>query len=327
MRKREEVQEMLRRQSLSPAGATLAEPRPWSEGLSAAYRNWLRQLEAVEGKSPHTVSAYRADVRVALERLAPSVPHPLGPEDLTPARSRAYLSFLNAAGQSPRSVGRRLAAFRSFLRYLRGRGWLPHDPTSALQPPRAGRRLPRFVPEEELVRLLDSPWEDSPRGRRDRAIFELLYGSGMRLSELTTLTREAVDLRGRTVRVMGKGRKERLVVFGTQAGEALRAHLEQLRADGVGAGGPLFPGRRGRLSGRTVQRIVRARLLRLGRAGGHSPHALRHSFATHMLDRGADIRVIQELLGHASLSTTQIYTHVSIETLRKAFDEAHPRAR
>jgi integrase/recombinase XerC len=309
-----------------------------------AHANWARQLEAVEGLSAHTVKAYVADVRQALDRLAAgllrerqdSLPEPLDaapanaalePVHLDAARVRAYLAFLNASGRSPRSVARKLAALRSFARYLRQRGWLEADPTAAVRAPRAGRRLPRFVPEEDLLRLLEGSWEDSPRGRRDRAVFELLYGTGMRLSELVGLDREDVDLRARTARVLGKGSKERIVIFGGAAREALLAHMEELRRSGEPSAGPLFPGRRGRISPRSVQRLVKARLSSLSRSSGHSPHALRHSFATHMLDHGADIRVIQELLGHASLSTTQVYTHVSIETLRKAFHDAHPRAR
>jgi integrase/recombinase XerC len=281
----------------------------------------------VEGKSPHTVSAYSADVAVALERMALPGASPLDPGQIDAPKVRAYVAVLGASGQSARSINRRVAALRSFLRYLRKRSWIEGDPTRDLQAPREGRRLPRFVPEEELVALLDGPWEDTPRATRDRTILELLYGTGMRLSELVGLDRESVDLRHGTVRVLGKGRKERVVVYGEKAKTALSVYLASLREAGEPAAGPLFPGRRGRLSARTVQRIVGLHLQRLSRAGGHSPHALRHSFATHMLDRGADIRAIQELLGHASLSTTQIYTHVSIETLRKAFDEAHPRAR
>jgi integrase/recombinase XerC len=308
-----------------PVGS--APPPSWSDGLRSAYQNWLRQLGAVEGKSPHTTSAYAADVRSALDRIASAGRAPLNPGDVGAPQARAWLAFLNASGQSPRSVGRRLAALRSFLRYLRARKWIEDDPTRDLQPPKQGRRLPRFVPEEELIRLLDGQWGESTRDLRDRAILEVLYGTGIRLSELVGLDREAVDFRGSCLRVLGKGSKERIVVFGAKARSALQAHLEALRREGAPASGPLFPGRRGRISPRTVQNIVKQRLTRIGRAGGHSPHALRHSFATHMLDRGADIRVIQELLGHASLSTTQVYTHVSIETLRKAFDEAHPRAR
>lgn len=327
---------MLRRESVERGQEN------WSRGLRSAYANWLRQLESVEGKSPHTVSAYRSDVGAALNRMAGALPREsrpaealpeesaavgLEPSDIDPARVRAYVAFLGAGGQSPRSINRKIASLRSFLRYLRMRSWIENDPTRDLPRPREGRRLPRFVPEEELLSLLDGQWEDSATARRDRAILELFYGTGIRLSELVGLDRESIDLRRGTARVLGKGRKERVVVFGEKTRLALEAHLDSLRREGAPSSGPLFPARTGRLCARSVERIVAHHLGRLSRSGGHSPHALRHSFATHMLDRGADIRAIQELLGHASLSTTQIYTHVSIETLRKAFDEAHPRAR
>lgn len=300
---------------------------PWDRGLSAAFDNWLRQLSAVEEKSPHTVSAYERDVRAALDRIALTTPDPLRPSDLDPPRARAYLAWLGTAQVAPRSVNRKIAALRSFCRYLKARGWIPEDPTAGLKTPRLGRRLPRFVPEEELQSLLDGDWSQEANGLRDRAILELFYATGMRLSELVGLQREDVDLRRQTVRVLGKGRKERIAVFGEKARQALEEYREQLRAQQGRASGPLFPGRAGALSPRTVQRIVGRHLGRLARAGGRNPHVLRHSFATHLLDRGADIRAIQELLGHASLGTTQIYTHVSVETLRRAFDSAHPRAR
>jgi len=300
----------------------------WDRGLAAAFDNWQRQLASVEGKSPHTVAAYGRDVRAALDRLAATSPDPLRPRDLDPPRARAYLAWLGASRVAPRSVQRKMAALRSFCRYLKARGWIPEDPTTSLKAPRLGRRLPRFVPEEELQDLLDGDWSAEPNGLRDRAILELFYATGMRLSELVSLQREDVDLRRQTVRVLGKGRKERIVVFGEKAREAIEQYREQLRAQHGRASGPLFPGRSGgTISPRTVQRIVGRHLGRLARAGGRNPHVLRHSFATHLLDRGADIRAIQELLGHASLGTTQVYTHVSVETLRRAFDQAHPRAR
>jgi integrase/recombinase XerC len=315
----------------APADVEPTEPEAlergrWSRSLQSTYQNWVRQLAAVEEKSPHTVDAYSADVRFALDRIASTREGELEPTGIDEAGLRAVVALLNARGQAPRSVGRRIAAFRSFVRYLRKRGWLETDPGAQLGSPRAGRRLPRFLPEENLTRLLDGPWEESPEGRRDHAILELFYATGIRLSELVGLDREDVDLRQRTLRVLGKGRKERVVVFGEQAAAALAAHLGEGSGRGLGAT-PLFAGRSGRISNRTVERIVGRHLGRLGRAGGHSPHVLRHSFATHMLDRGADLRAIQELLGHAGLGTTQIYTHVSIETLRRGFDAAHPRAR
>jgi site-specific recombinase XerD len=295
--------------------------------LSAAFHNWRRQLSAVEEKSPHTVSAYERDVRAALDRIAGTVSDPLRPGDLDTARARAYLAWLGAAQVAPRSVQRKIAALRSFCRYLKARGWIPEDPTAGLQGPRLGRRLPRFVPEEELQSLLDGDWSQEPNGLRDRAILELFYATGIRLSELVGLQREDLDLRRQTVRVLGTGRKERIVVFGEKARQALEEYRAHLRMRQGRASGPLFPGRSGPLSPRTVQRIVGRHLGRLARAGGRNPHVLRHSFATHLLDRGADIRAIQELLGHASLGTTQVYTHVSVEALRRAFDQAHPRAR
>jgi integrase/recombinase XerC len=220
-----------------------------------------------------------------------------------------------------RSVIRKVAALRSFGRYLYRRDLIASDPSVLLVLPRAGSRLPRFIPESELASLLDGKWPDDPRSTRDRAILELLYATGIRLSELVGIDREDVDLAGRTVRVLGKGRKERIACFGPPAAEALRAHMAASPGQL-----PLFCGPSGkRLTPRTVQRRVRAHLGRLARAGGASPHALRHSFATHLLDRGADIRMIQELLGHAGLGTTQVYTHVSIEALRDAVDRFHPR--
>jgi site-specific recombinase XerD len=273
------------------------------------------------------VSAYGRDVHAALDRIACTVSVPLRPSDLDTARARAYLAWLGAARVAPRSVQRKIAALRSFCRYLKARGWIPEDPTAGLQGPRLGRRLPRFVPEEELQSLLDGDWSGEPNGLRDRAILELFYATGIRLSELVGLQREDLDLRRQTVRVLGKGRKERIVVFGEKARQALEEYRAQLRMQQGRASGPLFPGRSGSLSPRTVQRIVGRHLGRLARAGGRNPHVLRHSFATHLLDRGADIRAIQELLGHASLGTTQVYTHVSVEALRRAFDQAHPRAR
>lgn len=314
---------------IDPPGGASA--HAWTPGLTSAYENWRRQLAAVEGRSPHTVSAYGDDARGALDRIAATVDRPLAPEDLTRERIRAWLSFLGVAGKAPRTVQRRLSGMRSFLRYLFRRGWLPGDPSRELGSPKSPRRLPRQVPEEELCRLLDGPWPATERGCRDHAILELFYATGMRLSELVGLNRDSIDLRARTARVMGKGRKERLLVFGESAARAVEAYLVELRAVGASPRGPLFRGRRGterpRLSARTVERIVQRHLGTIARAGGHSPHALRHSFATHMLDRGADLRSLQELLGHTSLQTTEIYTHVSIETLRRAFDASHPRAR
>ncbi|MBK8230432.1 MAG: tyrosine recombinase XerC [Candidatus Eisenbacteria bacterium] len=308
-------------------------PRSWAPELVALFERWVRQLEAVEEKSLHTVSAYAADTRDALSQIGKALEHPVGVGDLSRERVRSWLALQGVRGSAPRSVVRRLSAFRSFLRYLTRHRLLAEDPTADLKAPKLPRRLPRFVPEEELISVLDGPWEQDSLALRDRAVLELLYGTGMRLSELVGLDCGAVDLESGTARVLGKGRKERVLVFGGKTREALAAYLEVTDGAARGAHDPLFLGRArnegapGRLSARTVQRLVGKHLERLARASGRTPHALRHSFATHMLDRGADLRAIQELLGHESLQTTQLYTHVSIEALRRSFDRAHPRAR
>lgn len=297
-------------------------------GLAAALVNWSEgQLCAVEGKSPHTVTSYASDVRLFLHWAA-AHGHREADAWKLPVM-RAYLSVMTTRGSKPSSIIRRVAAFRSFGRYLSRRGLIPADPASRLVLPRKSGRLPRFIPEPEIQRLLNGPWGTEERDLRDRAILEMLYGTGMRLSELVGLDREDVDLAAGTARVLGKGGKERQVCFGPPAADALRAYLNGSRSEAEkGRGAAIFTGPSGRrVHPRTVQRRVALQLGRLARAGGASPHALRHSFATHLLDHGAEIRAIQELLGHASLGTTQVYTHVSIEALREAVDRFHPRSR
>lgn len=297
-------------------------------GFVAALGNWSEgQLLAVEGKSPHTAAAYASDVRIFLAWADSRGSS--GVQAWKLPVMRAYMSVLATRGAKPSSVIRKVAAFRSFGRYLARRGLIPVDPASRLVLPRKGGRLPRFIPEPEIQRLLNGPWGKEARNLRDRAIIEVLYGTGMRLAELVGLDRQDIDLAACTARVLGKGGKERLVCFGPPAADALRAYLQAPRAGGSRAGvQAVFTGPSGRrLHPRTVQRRVALHLGRLARAGGASPHALRHSFATHLLDHGAEIRAIQELLGHASLGTTQVYTHVSIEALRDAVDRFHPRSR
>ena len=297
-------------------------------GLAAALGNWSEgQLCAVEGKSPHTVSSYASDVRLFLAWAAER--GSAGAAAWKLPVMRAYMSVLTTRGAKPSSIIRKVAAFRSFGRYLTRRCLIPSDPASRLVLPRKGGGLPRFIPEPEIQRLLNGHWGGDERDLRDRAILEMLYGTGIRLSELVGLDREDVDLAAGTARVLGKGGKERQVCFGPPAAEALRAYLMVARArTNRGGGQAIFTGPSGRrVHPRTVQRRVALQLGRLARAGGASPHSLRHSFATHLLDHGAEIRAIQELLGHASLGTTQIYTHVSIEALREAVDRFHPRSR
>ncbi len=284
----------------------------------------------LEGRnlSVHTVAAYKRDLAqfeqflrdlVRDERPAPS--------DFTVGAVRRFVSSLTAAQYSRRSVQRKLAAVKSFARFLVSRGVLATNPTSGLAAPRAERRLPSFLTQKETERLFEVSTSPGTSDLRDRAILELLYSTGIRLSELTDLTCGRVYLDDGVARVVGKGRKERIVPVGRAAVAALRSYLSARTDAPTERGQPLFTnGRGGALSGRTIQRMVKRRLGEVSEARHLSPHVLRHTFATHMLNAGADLRAVQELLGHASLSSTQIYTHVSTERLKKIYRRAHPRA-
>jgi site-specific recombinase XerD len=255
--------------------------------------------------------------------------------DLTAAHARLWIASQQAGGARPRSIARRRSALRRFARFLCHAGHLERDPAQRLPAPKIGRPLPTALSADRLQSRLDQAWGEAPADQRDRAICELLYGAGLRVSELTRLDLGDLDLAGGWLRVQGKGARERRVCFGEGARAALAAYLAlrpALRPPGVrvirerDAGALLLNPRGGRLTVRSVQRIVQTRLADPALGRPH-PHMLRHSFATHMLDRGADLRAIQALLGHRSLDTTQIYTHVSTAALRASFDRAHPRAR
>lgn len=240
---------------------------------------------------------------------------------------RRLVASLSASRLAKRSIQRKLAAVKSFARFLVADGALTADPTLGLAGPRAEKRLPSFLRKREIDLLFAEPAAPTEVELRDRAILELLYGTGIRLSELTGLKKEHVDLSGGLVRVLGKGNKQRVVPVGRAAAGALRAYLGVRTGGRPGRGEPLFTNARGGvLSGRTVQRIVARRLGQVSEARQLSPHVLRHTFATHMLNAGADLRAVQELLGHASLSSTQIYTHVTTERLKEVYRKSHPRA-
>jgi len=281
---------------------------------------FLRYLEVEKHASPHTLRSYRHDLE-DFRRV-------LGLTDLSAMRAvdaraiRAYLAALHTRGLDPTSVARKLAAVRSWCRFLVRRGLLAHNPAVQVRSPRPSRKLASFLPIDETAALMDAPVPGTTS--RDTAIVELLYASGLRVSELVGLDLADVDLAAGTVRVLGKGGKERIVPFGTAAARALRAHLAE-RGD---AGRGLFLNRRGgRLTVRSVHTIVRRRAAAVGIDRRVTPHTLRHTFATHLLDSGADLRMIQELLGHSRLSTTQRYTHVGSDQLMRIYDAAHPRAR
>ena len=292
-----------------------------------ALELFLDELSTQRRVSPHTRAAYRRDIERALDRAA-APGRPVPPPAWTTELLGRVQRELWSRRQAPASVARALAAWRSFSRFCVRRGILAVDPSAGLPSPRLPKRLPRTLPVAALNAALDRIAGD-PAALRDRALLELAYSCGLRLSELIGVNRGDLDRGAQVVRVRGKGRRERLVPVGDAALVALDRYLDATReARPAAARGddPIFLGPRGRLSGRTVQRVVRRRLAEVASGLGVSPHALRHSFASHLLDRGADLRAIQELLGHRSLATTQVYTHVSRGQLRKAYAQAHPRA-
>lgn len=284
---------------------------------------FLDYLKSARRYSAHTVDAYRRDLADFTAFLEARTGRPPRAEEVGEDEVRAYLTALTRRGLAARTVARRLATLKSFHRYLRRRGVVGVDLGPDLKGPRLPKRLPRTLSEEDLSGVLDdTEWEDGPRGLRDRAVLELFYSTGIRLSELVAL--RVRDLHpGGILSVRGKGGKDRRVPVGKRAQDAVRAHLAGLPA---APADPLFPGRKGAVSPRTVQRLVLRHLRRVARTARLSPHLLRHSFATHLLDRGAELRAVQELLGHASLSSTQIYTHVTMDRLRSAHAQAHPRS-
>lgn len=277
--------------------------------------------DALTGLVPSTVQGYRQDVETFAQWCARG--HLEHPAEVDRATVRRYLASLHTRGLAAASIRRRLSSLRRFFAWAVAEGRVPHDPTVGVSAPRGPRRLPRVLRADELrVALTPSPGED-PFDRRDDAILELLYGSGLRVSELCALRRSDLDLAHRRVRVTGKGSKQRLAPLTIPAAAALERWLEAgatlLEAPGDGT---VFINRRGRpMTPRDVRRVVDAR----SPVPTH-PHAFRHTFATHLLDGGADLRVVQELLGHADVATTQIYTHVSRERLRTVYDDTHPRA-
>jgi integrase/recombinase XerC len=299
--------------------------------MQEALAEFLHHLSLEKNASPHTVKSYREDLIQALDffrtRLGNSAPRP---DKLNTRLVRAYLAWLHEQGYAKSTIARRLAAVRSWCRFLCRQSVLKVNPTDGLRGPRLDQKLPHFVQREDMLRLLATPPAEEPLGVRDRAILETLYSAGLRVSELTGLNGEDVDLDDGLATVRGKGRRERLALLGPPAVFAVRLWLGQravIVARRPRAAAALFLNRAGtRLSSRSVGRMLEKYLAQAGLDPRTSPHTLRHSFATHLLDAGADIRSVQELLGHRSLSTTQIYTHVTTQRLRDSYHQAHPRA-
>jgi integrase/recombinase XerC len=290
-------------------------------------RQFLDYIRLNRNASAHTVAAYESDLTqfVAFAGDFTSKREALRPNHLDLDVIRAFLGELHRERQSRATVARKVSAVRAFFRYLRREGFVESDPAALIVAPKREQKVPAHLSVDEMSHLLDTPGACSPLGRRDRAILELFYASGIRLSELVGLDLEDLDLSGRMVRVMGKGRKERIVPFNQKAAGALRAWLKDRVA--LTRGDALFVNARGgRLTGRSVQRLVARYVTSCSTRFGISPHALRHSFATHLLQAGADLRAIQELLGHVRLSTTQRYTHVNVAQLLEVYRKSHPRA-
>jgi integrase/recombinase XerC len=304
-------------------------------------KKFMLHLGIEKGVSESTLRAYESDILQFFEYLdkAGGIADP----SLTaPAHVKSWLGSLSRKGYTPRSIARKVASLRSLFSWLARTGGIERDPTLGITTPKKGRDLPVFAGKEAMNRMMDLPPADSRKGMRDRAILELLYGTGMRLAELTGCRAKDCDFCRGTVRVIGKRDKERILPLAGGAASSLAAWMKEvfgLREEAFRDRAvyiesfvdrpdtPLFPGRDGKsVSRRTVQRVVKKYLEQVAALTRMSPHVLRHTFATHLLDGGADLRAVQELLGHVNLTTTQIYTHVTTEKLREIYDKSHPRS-
>ncbi len=311
-----------------PSGA------PPLSGLAREVAEFLADLGSERRASPRTLRAYAGDLAELTAYAASRSSSPEGSPPLHEVDTELLRGFLaqRYSELSPATRARRLASVRSFFRWAQRRGRCEHNPAAVLRAPKQPSHLPRFLDEEDAALLVEQPSGEHPGGLRDRALLELAYGAGLRASELAGSDLADLDLEAGVVRVRGKGSKERVVPCGREAVAALRRYLERRHELKPRAGAvhpcALFLNRfGGRLSTRSIRRLVKQHALQAGVLRDVSPHTLRHSFATHLLDHGADLRGIQELLGHASLSTTQRYTHVGLKRLMQVYDEAHPRAR
>ncbi len=313
-----------------------------SGNLSSWIKDFLDYLRYQKNASPHTLRNYASDLEQLhsfLTHSAEGEPRPEPElEQIDNLTIREFLGVLYRRGNRKSSVARKLATLRSFMKHLSAQGVLPANPAKVVASPKMERRLPDYLALDAVTALVEAPDAATDCGKRDRAILELLYAAGLRVSELVGLDLGDVELREGLVRVVGKGRKERIVPFGRRAAEALETYFEARRKRVRSASLSAQPGRRsaadavflnvrgGRLTSRSVGNIVDRYVRRLAQRLKVHPHTLRHTFATHMLDAGADLRSIQELLGHESLSTTQKYTHLSMEQLVRTYQSCHPRA-
>ena len=308
-----------------------------SSPLVEAVRTFIESLPAEKGYSVHTCRAYTRDLEEFVAYLSESGHRPaaasepagaFGPHEVTAVAIRGYLGMLHQKNQKS-SIARKLSTLRSFFKFLVKKGVVDANPVEGILTPKREKPLPGYLPIDAVFHLLDSIEADSVLAARNRAIFETLYSCGIRVSELAGLNVHDIDPDGGTLKVLGKGAKERIVPVGRKALDAIAHYRTSLEAEkGIGAGAkkPLFLNHQGqRLTPRSIARILKKLVTACGILTPVSPHTLRHTFATHMLDAGTDLRSVQELLGHKNLSTTQKYTHVSIDRLMETYDRAHPR--
>jgi integrase/recombinase XerC len=303
--------------------------------LRRLIERYLEYLDGERNLSVHTLRAYRGDLErflqfMAIEVLAEDEKR-VRPKDVDVLAIRSFLASQTARGLSRRSQARALASLRGLFRFACREGLLEANPAAAVRIPKQPRSLPRHLRPGEVENLIEAANGDEPLDRRDRALLELLYAAGLRVAELVSLDWSDFDLEGRVVRVLGKGGKERMVPYGRHAAQALgewRRRWDEVRGTTGGTEEPVWLNHRGgRLSARSVRRVLDKRVEQAAVAAGVHPHTLRHTFATHLLEGGADLRAIQELLGHSSLSTTQRYTHLEIDRLLSVYRDSHPRAR
>jgi len=299
---------------------------------------FLEHLRYERNVSEHTLRNYQSDLEQFVDHLAPAHPktgkrNPPALTDIDHITIREWLATLHTAQKKKSSIARKLAALRTFFQFLVREGVLEQNPAKLVSTPRLEKKLPKHLSVEDAIKFIETPDTDTDLGKRDRAMLELMYATGVRVAELTKLNLGHIDFRNRLIRVTGKRRKERIVPFGEPALDALKKYLDV--RDGLLNNAPvserepeaLFLNYQGtRITTRSVGRAVEKYIRLCAGRYDISPHALRHSFATHLLDSGADLRDIQELLGHARLSSTQIYTHVSMEKLIQVYDKAHPKA-
>lgn len=300
--------------------------------MHSEIAQFLRYLDVERNASTLTIKSYREDLIDLADFLAEQQAKPLlKPDDITPRDLRAYVSALHEAGYARTSISRKLASLRSFYKFAQRQELASSNPAKPLRNPRGQRKLPHFLTSDEVDQLLNAPSISDPLGLRDRAILETMYSAGLRVSEVVGLNDGDVDLTEGLARIRGKGRKERMSPVGRFAIAALDHYSSQrIRSpkEPTGKNAPVFVNRFGRrLTTRSVARMLEKYIRETGLDQRTTPHTLRHSFATHLLDRGADIRSVQELLGHKSLVTTQIYTHLSTANLKEVYERAHPRAK